>query len=179
MSTTSGENFIKAGRLNKTFGLKGHLRAYLDPAIVVRLKKLPVIYLVSKNVHLPYFTDETDLNESGHCMFHFEEVKDKTAADLLVGKDIYISETLLKKVKPYTSLGDFVGFSLFDESMGLLAPLDNVIELPNHDVGQFIYSGVEVLFPWNEHVILKIDKRKKEIHVRLPDGLIDIYIPKT
>ncbi len=178
MTLTTGENYIKAGRLNKTFGLKGHLRAYLDPSIIARLKKLPVIYLLSKNAYLPYFTDEADLNESGHCMFHFEEVKDKTAADLLVGKDIYISESLLKKAKPYSSLGDFVGFTLFDESLGLLAPLDKVIELPNHDVGQFIYSGKEVLFPWNDQVILKIDKRKKEIHLRLPDGLLDIYVPK-
>ncbi|MEO6167173.1 MAG: hypothetical protein ABIO46_14365 [Chitinophagales bacterium] len=171
-------SFIKAGKLNKTFGLKGHLRAYLDPAIVARLKKLRVIYLFSKGTHLPYFPDEVDLNESGHCMFHFEEVKDKTAADQLVGKEIYLDEKQLKKVKPYASLGDFIGFSLVDETLGLLAPLDNVIELPNHDVGQFIYSGNEVLFPWNEQVIVKIDKRKKEILVRLPEGLLDIYLPK-
>ncbi|MBK9732928.1 MAG: hypothetical protein IPO83_16880 [Chitinophagaceae bacterium] len=170
--------YIKAGRLNKTFGLKGHLRAYLDPAVITRLKKLPVIYLYSKNSYLPYFPDETDLNESGHCMFHFEEVKDKTAADQLVGKEIYVDESTLKKTKPYSSLADFIGFNLIDETAGLLAPLDNIIELPNHDVGQFIYLGNEVLFPWNEQVILKIDKRKKEIRIRLPEGLMDIYMTK-
>lgn len=172
-------NYVKAGRLNKTFGLKGHLRAYLDPAIVVRLKKLPVVYLLSKGSYLPYFPDETDLQASGHCMFHFEEAKDKTAADQLVGKDIYVEETALKKAKPFTSLADFTGFVIHDETLGLLAPLDQVMEMPTHAIGQFVYAGQEVLFPWNEQVILKIDKRKKEIHLRLPEGLMDIYLRKS
>lgn len=171
-------SYLKAGRLNKTFGLKGHIRAYIEPPVIARLKKLQVIFLLSKNTHLPYFIDEMDLNESGHCMFHFEEVNDKTAADQLVGKEIFIEEKELKKVKRYSSLADYVGFNLVDETLGILAPLNNIIELPNHDVGQFIYSGNEVLFPWNEQVILKIDKTKKEILLRLPEGLLDVYIQK-
>jgi len=43
-------------------------------------------------------------------------------------------------------------------------------------LGQFILKGREVLFPWNEEVVLKIDKKKKEILLRLPNGLIDIYL---
>ncbi|MBX7110050.1 MAG: hypothetical protein K1X61_15480 [Chitinophagales bacterium] len=170
--------YIKAGKLNKTFGLKGHIRAYLEPSIVARIKKLPVVYLLSKNTYLPYFPDEADLQESGHCMFHFEEAADKTAADKLVGKDIYLDEAILKKVKPFTLLADFAGFRLIDETFGQLAPLDNIIELPGHAVGQFIYTGQEVLFPWNEQVILNIDKRRKEILLRLPEGLMDIYLGK-
>ena len=52
-----------------------------------------------------------------------------------------------------------------DEKSGDLGQLENVTVLPNHDVGHFFYHGKEILFPWNEHVILKIDKRKKEISV--------------
>lgn len=178
MTTQPTASYIKAGKLSKAFGLKGHLRAFIEPSVLKRIRKLPVVYLLSKTTYLPYFTDETDLNESGHCMLHFEEVKDKTAADLLAGKEIYVSEEHLKKVKPFSSMADFVGFSLYDETLGLLAPLNNIIELPNHDVGVFIYSGNEILFPWNELVVLKIDKRKREILLRLPEGLMDIYLPK-
>lgn len=169
-------SYLKVGRLNRTFGLKGHIRAFIEPAIISRLKKLEVIFIHLKNTHIPHFLDESDLNESGHCMFHFEEVKDKTAADALVGKEIYIDPSILRKVKPYEAIGDFIGFKLIDEKSGDLGILENVTVLPNHDVGHFLYQGKEILFPWNEQVILKIDKRKKEISIRLPEGLMDVYL---
>jgi 16S rRNA processing protein RimM len=169
-------SFIKVGRLNKTFGLKGHIRAFIEPHIVPRLKKLSVIHLLSKNTHLPYFIDETDINKSGHCMLHFEDVQDKTAADLLVGKDIYIDPKILKKIKPYQSVADFVGFKITDEQLGYLGDLENVTELPNHDVGHFNHKGKEILFPWNDEVIRKIDKKGKTLQVLLPAGLLEIYL---
>ena len=170
------ENLIRIGRLNKTFGLKGHIRAFIEPEYIVRLKKLEVVFLVTKTRSLPYFPDEVDLNDSGHCMFHFEEVKDKTTADSLVGKEIFIEEKFLKKKKAFQSPVDFVGFKLADEEKGNLGVLNNFFELPQHDLGQFILNGKEVLFPWNEETVLNIDKKKKEILLRLPDGLIDIYL---
>ena len=170
------QSLIKVGRLNKTFGLKGHIRAFIEPHIVSRLKKLNVIHLVSKNTPLPHFIDEADINQSGHCMLHFEEVTDKTAADLLIGKDIYIDSKLLKKPKPYQSVADFIGFRITDEQLGVLGDLENVTELPNHDVGHLRYNGKEILFPWNDEVIRKIDKKAKTIHVLLPAGLLEIYL---
>ncbi|MBA2423378.1 MAG: 16S rRNA processing protein RimM [Chitinophagales bacterium] len=168
--------FLKVGRLNKTFGLKGHIRAFIEPQIISRLKKLNVLLLLSKNAHLPYFIDEADINESGHCMFHFEEVPDKTSADLLIGKDIYIDPIILKKIKPYQSLADFIGFKITDEQLGYLGDLENVTELPNHDVGHFNHKGKEILFPWNAEVIRKINKKEKNIEVLLPAGLLEIYL---
>ena len=170
------ENLIRIGRLNKSFGLKGHLRFFIEPQFLPRLKKLEVIFLATKNKSLPYFPDEIALDESGHGMMHFEEVKDKTTADFLVGKEIFIEEKFLRKKKAFQSPADFIGFKLKDEHHGDLGALENFFELPQHDLGQFIFNGKEVLFPWNEEVVLKIDKKKKEILLQLPEGLLDIYI---
>ncbi|MEO5673481.1 MAG: hypothetical protein ABIQ74_02435, partial [Chitinophagales bacterium] len=137
---------------------------------------LEIIFLVSKSKSLPYFIDEMELGESGHGMFHLEEVKDKTAADQLVGREIFIDEKILKKKKAFQSPADFIGFKLNDAVTGNLGVLDNFFELPQHDLGQFIMNGKEILFPWNEEVVLSIDKRKKEILLKLPEGLIDIYL---
>jgi len=170
------EDLIKIGRLNRTFGLKGHIRVFIEPHLLSRIKKLDTVFLVSKNKSLPYFPDETNLDESGHCMFHFEEVKDKTTADLLVGKELWIETKFLKKKKAFESPADFIGFKVTDETRGYLSLLENFFELPQHDLGQFILNGKEILFPWNEEVVQKIDKKKKEIWVRLPDGLLEIYL---
>jgi 16S rRNA processing protein RimM len=172
----AGNSMIKIGRFNKTFGLKGHIRAYIEPEVLVRLRKVDALFIMSKDKPLPYFVDEADLNESGHCMFHFEELKDKTAVDVLVGKEIFFDAKNLKKAKPYSSLGDYAGFKLIDEKLGPLDVLDSVAELPGHSIGQFTHNGNEVLFPWNDEVVIQIDKKKKEIMLRLPEGLMDIYL---
>ncbi|MCY7410751.1 MAG: ribosome maturation factor RimM [Chitinophagales bacterium] len=170
------EQYIKIGRINKSFGLKGHLRFFIEPVFITRIKKLDCIFLLSQSKHFPYFIDEVDLTETGHGMLHFEEVKDKTIADFLVGKEIYFDKSLFKKEKKFATLADFIGFKLIDENKKVLGELSDVIDFATHDVGQFFVNGKEVLFPWNEEVILKIDKKKKEINVQLPEGLLDIYL---
>ena len=170
------ENLIRIGRLNKTFGLKGHIRVFVEPEFFPRLKRPEVLFLASKNKSLPYFPDEIEFDETGHGMLHFEDVKDKTTADFLVGKEVYIEEKFLKRQKSIQSPADFIGFKLIDAGHGDLGVLDNFFELPQHDLGQFILKGKEVLFPWNQEVVLQIDKKKKVILLKLPDGLIDIYL---
>ncbi|MBX7142140.1 MAG: ribosome maturation factor RimM [Chitinophagales bacterium] len=169
-------SLIKAGKLNKTFGLKGHIRFFMDPEIADRIKKLDTIFVMHQKKPLPFFVDELDLTESGHGMIHFEDVKDKTAADELVGREFFVDEKKLKKKKPFTSFADFIGFELIDENRGLVGVLDDVLQLPQHELGRFLFNGKEVLFPWNEEVVRKIDKRKKEISVRLPEGLLEVYL---
>jgi 16S rRNA processing protein RimM len=39
-----------------------------------------------------------------------------------------------------------------------------------------MYQGNEALIPLHEESLEKIDKKKKQVHVKLPDGLLDIYI---
>jgi len=36
-------------------------------------------------------------------------------------------------------------------------------------------KGKEALIPVHEDFLLKIDKKKKQVHVELPEGLLDIY----
>jgi 16S rRNA processing protein RimM len=38
-----------------------------------------------------------------------------------------------------------------------------------------MYKGKEALIPIHEQSLLKIDKKKKQVHVEIPDGLLDIY----
>lgn len=169
-------SLIKAGKLNKTFGLKGHIRFFMDPEIADRIKKLDTIFVMLQKKPLPYFVDELDLTESGHGMIHFEDVKDKTTADGLVGREFFVDGKKLKRKKPFTSFADFIGFELIDENRGLVGVLDDVLQLPQHELGRFLFNGKEVLFPWNEEVVRKIDKRKKEISLRLPEGLLEVYL---
>jgi 16S rRNA processing protein RimM len=38
------------------------------------------------------------------------------------------------------------------------------------------FNEKEILIPLVDEVILKVDRKKKELHIRAPEGLIDIYL---
>ncbi len=50
-----------------------------------------------------------------------------------------------------------------------------VIEQPLQVLCKIIYKGNEALIPLHEESLLKVDKKKKQVHVNLPEGLLDIY----
>jgi 16S rRNA processing protein RimM len=36
-------------------------------------------------------------------------------------------------------------------------------------------GGVEILLPYTESLLIKLDREAKEMHINIADGLIDVY----
>jgi 16S rRNA processing protein RimM len=51
-----------------------------------------------------------------------------------------------------------------------------VIEQPHQMLCRIEINGKEVLIPLNESTIEKIDGKKKQVKVKLPEGLLEIYL---
>jgi 16S rRNA processing protein RimM len=41
---------------------------------------------------------------------------------------------------------------------------------------QLDYNGTEILIPIFEGLIEKVDRKKKELFIKAPEGLIDLYV---
>ena len=54
-----------------------------------------------------------------------------------------------------------------------------MIEQPQQVLLQLTTNNKEVLIPVNESTLKKIDRKKKEVHVVLPDGLLEIYLEEN
>jgi len=50
-----------------------------------------------------------------------------------------------------------------------------VIEQPHQLICRINLNNKEALIPLHEETIKKIDKKKKEVLVELPEGLLDVY----
>ena len=71
-------------------------------------------------------------------------------------------------------LHEIIGFTIIDASTGRLSEIKTVYEANGNRLAGIDYGHKEVLIPLNHDFISKLDKRKKEIHMVLPDGLLDI-----
>ena len=56
-----------------------------------------------------------------------------------------------------------------------LGEIYEVIEQPHQVLCKIEIRGKEALIPIHESFVEKMDKNKKEIHLVLPEGLIDLY----
>ena len=51
-----------------------------------------------------------------------------------------------------------------------------MIEQPHQVLCKIFIEGKEALIPLNESTLQKVDKKKKQLYVDLPDGLLEIYL---
>ena len=93
----------------------------------------------------------------------------------LVQKEIWIPEPDFKKFAAKTSPINLLGYTIINERE-ILGEILEVIEQPHQLLCRIELKNKEVLIPVNESFLKKIDHKKKQIMMELPDGLIDVYL---
>jgi len=113
------------------------------------------------------------------ALVYFEDVNDIDSASLLTNNNLYLplaSLPVLEGNKFY--FHEVHDFLLIDTDFGEIGKIKQILEYPNQALFQTFYGDKEVLIPINDRSIQKVDREKKEIHLNLPEGLLDIYIEK-
>ncbi|MFK7771115.1 MAG: ribosome maturation factor RimM [Saprospiraceae bacterium] len=175
------ENYISIGFTKKEHRLKGELKVLVEDEYLEDLLKAPVIFLSIKGRHLPYFVEETRLENE--FIIKLEDVDSKEAAHLLSSKEIFLQPAnILKKEEKELEFesqsnllfGYLVDFTLVDSELGELGKIIDVIEFPQQEMAVIIYNENEVFIPIHESLIEKIDEEKQYIYMNLPEGILDV-----
>ena len=169
------KNYVSIGKLVATFGVKGEivLRHHLGKK--TSLKGLETIFVEEqKDAMLPYFIEETRIKNDEELFLKLEGVNTKESAQKLVQKQLWLDEENFHKYSAKSSPISLLGFHVIEEAKDLGEILE-VIEQPHQLLCRIDINGKEVLIPIHTETLVKIDKKKKEVHVDLPEGLLDIY----
>jgi len=164
--------FFEIGEIVKSHGLKGRMKAksYIEAdedlssvreAMIVKGKNEPRSYTVRKIIpHKNFF------------FLELETVDSVDDADALVGSSVLVPESELAGLSEdeyYWS--DLIGLHVVTEEGRFLGRIESIFPTGSNDV--YVCSGGEreFLLPAISEVILKIDLEKKEMVVRLLEGL--------
>ncbi|HEX3025161.1 MAG TPA: 16S rRNA processing protein RimM, partial [Chitinophagaceae bacterium] len=101
-------------------------------------------------------------------------IKTKESAHRLVQKNVWLLEDDFRKIAGKSAPIALLGYSIINESENL-GPVEEVIEQPHQVLLRITLNGNEALIPLHKETLQKIDRKKKEVHVVLPDGLLEIY----
>ena len=168
--------YFKIGKLVAVHGLLGELLLKHELGKKTSLKGLQAIFIEEKkNSFLPWFIQTSKIKNESEIYLKLEGITTREAAIRLAQKIIWIPETDFKKFAARTAPAGLLGYTIINnnESLGEILEL---IEQPHQLLCRLDIKGKEVLIPLHEESLIKINHKKKEVLVILPDGLLEIYL---
>jgi 16S rRNA processing protein RimM len=167
--------YISIGKIVASFGVQGELILLHHLGKKTSLKGLEVIFIeMTKAEMLPYFIKSAKIKSEAEIFLKLEGIDTKEAAGKLRQKEVWFTEEAFQKYSAKSSIMSLLGFHLIDEGIDRGAILE-IIEQPHQMLARIDLDGKEALIPLHQETLQKIDKKKKQVHVVLPEGLLDVY----
>ena len=168
--------YFKIGKLVAAFGVNGQLILQHGLGKKTSLKDLEAIFIEEKkNSFLPWFIESAKIKSDNEIYLALEGIITREAALKLTQKEVWLTETDFKKFAAKSAPASLLGYTVIDNETSL-GPILEVIEQPHQLLCRLEIQTKEVLIPLNEKFLQKIDHRKKQVIVVLPEGLLDIYL---
>jgi len=168
--------YFKIGKIVVAFGVSGQLILQHELGKKTSLKNLKALFIEDKkNSFLPWFINSTKIKSDTEIYLSLEGITNREAALKLTQKVVWLTETDFKKFAAKSAPASLLGFTIIDNE-NCLGQILEVIEQPHQLLCRLEIQSREVLIPLNEKFLQKIDHLRKQVHVILPDGLLDIYL---
>jgi 16S rRNA processing protein RimM len=169
------EDYYSIGKIVATHGLSGEL--VLEHALGKKtdLKGLETLFIEeTKGTFLPYFLEHSKIKNGEEIYVKLEGVNTKESGRRLNQRTVWLLKADFDKYAGKSSPISLLGYMMVDEGTEIGEVIE-VIEQPLQVLCKIIYKGNEALIPLHEESLIKVDKKKKQVHVNLPEGLLDIY----
>ena len=167
--------YFKIGKFVAAHGLKGELLLKHSLGKKTSLKNLRTIFIEEKNSFLPWFIESARIKNHEEVYINLEGVDTREAAFKLTQKEVWLPEPDFKKFAAKSAPAGLLGYIIINEKEPVGEILE-VIEQPHQVLCRLEIKGKEVLIPLHDNTLQKIDHRKKQVLVTLPEGLLDIYL---
>jgi 16S rRNA processing protein RimM len=170
------EDYFYLGKIIKTHGFDGKLTAYLDTDEPGFYEDLKLVFLNIAGTPTPHFIEHIKILNN-KATLRFQDIHTLDSAEPLVNKEMYLPLSELPELSGNRFYyHEVVGYALVDEKRGQVGTIKQVLDYPNQAVFQVMKEDNEILIPVSEEVIINVDRIKKEILVKAPEGLIEIYL---
>ncbi len=172
------EQLIHIGKVVATFGLTGQVVITHVLSKKVTFKSQEAIFIeVTKGKPVPFFVESCVTKNTEELTLKLEDVSSRESAIRLISKNVWINESEFVKHVDKNAPIALIGYTIFDEeNEKVLGTIAEMIEQPHQLLAKIYIDNKEVLIPLNESTLLEINRKKKEVLVDLPEGLLDVYL---
>jgi len=168
--------YFNIGKLVAVHGLKGELLLAHELGKKTGLKDLKAVFIEGKkNEFIPWFIETAKSKSADEIYLKLEGIDSRESALKLLKKNIWITADDHKKFASKNAPSSLIGYNIINQKDPLGEILE-VIEQPHQILCRIEMNGKEVLIPLHEGSLKKIDHKKQQVMVELPEGLLEIYL---
>lgn len=171
------EECFYLGRIVSKFSFKGEVLIKLDTDEPESYLEMESVFVEYDNNLVPFFIEKSNLQKSNLLRVKFEEVDSEEDAEDLIKCDLYLPLNLLPELnEDQFYFHEVIGFTVEDANYGTVGTLTGINDTTAQALFEIEKNGKQILIPMNDEFLLKVDKKNKKIHVKTPEGLIDLYM---
>jgi 16S rRNA processing protein RimM len=160
---------VRFGYFSRTVGLKGELVLKEEGGKVK--DDIEAIFVETAAGHAPYFVKSVRFNRDA-VVFSLEDIDTLEQAKKLNGKAVYADEKfIVANVQHF-----LIGYKLIDAQAGEVGFITEVDESGPQTLLHIKSGEKDVMLPLVDDFVEKIDKKKKTIYFKAPEGLIQMYL---
>ncbi len=168
--------YINIGKFVTASGVNGELILKHGLGKKTIFKNIEAVFVEQhKGAEIPYFVQSSKAKDHEESYLKLEGVDTREKAKLLVPKKVWLLKEDFLKLVPKNAPIALIGYNLINEGKPV-GIVEEIIEQPHQVLLRINVAGKEALVPLHQETLNKIDHAKKEVHVTLPDGLMEIYL---
>ncbi len=167
------DEFITIGKVVSTQSNKGEVNVFPLTDSTDRFKKLDSVFLRNSNSRITVNIEKIRIKENT-VVLKIKDIENIQEAKMIIGSFLEVErKDAIKLPKDTYFLFEIVGLEVYDENNIFLGKIENVISTGSNDV--YIVKGKnkkELFIPAIREVVKNINLEKKQITIKMVDGLI-------
>lgn len=170
------EDVYRIGRIGKPHGVGGELSFMFDDDVFDRCDA-EYLVLDIDGILVPFFMESYRFSSGTTALVKFCGIDSQERARDLTGCAVYFPRNLSDSSDDTVTWSEIIGFTLTDtnsgQSVGTVRSVDSSTANLLFEVEP--PEGGDILIPANEDLIDSFDVERREIKMRLPEGLLDLH----
>ena len=172
------EDCIKVGEVAKTHNLQGEVVITTDSDLLEKYADEPV-FLLLDGAPVPFFIADEGLTVRNHTSYivKFDYVDTLAQAGRLVGCEVLFEKRMLEGQEPEESgydIFELIGFEVKDQVSEETGEVADVADYSGNVVLTVSIMNKEILLPFSENYICKIDFEHSRLLVQIPRELVEL-----
>lgn len=168
------KDVFSIGKLHKPHGINGEVSFGFTSDVFDRTDS-PYWILEMDGILVPFFVESYRFKSSETALVKFEGIDSEVRVRELMGKEVFYPVKFADKEEdPAESWNFYIGFAVFDEQVGYIGEITEVDDSTLNVLFKLSKDDHEILMPVAEEFFTEIDIENREMHVSLPEGLLDL-----
>lgn len=169
------KDYISIGKFVAVHGLKGVLVLKHALGKQTALHGLKALFVEDGGGYVPWFIEHAKGKSVTEVLIKLEDINSPEAAKKLSQKTIWLTREDFDKQASKSAAITYIGYMVINYG----APVGNIIEVieqPHQVLCSVSINGKEAYIPLHSETLKNVDRERREIHVELPEGLLEIYL---